>query len=85
MEDVAKFCYAFDIYIKGGKIMNNVNLPVNMVLGVLVQCVEPMFFTTTLRNFILNNIPKEDNNIPNEERIVEYIYHYYTSSILLHA
>merc|ERR1711895_199973 len=77
MEDMAKFCYAFDIYIKGGKIMKEINLLVNVVLGVLAQCVESMFFTTTLHRFILNNIPEESNKVPTEERVVEYIYHYF--------
>ena len=81
-EEVAKFCDSFEVYVKGGKIMKGINLPINVVMGILAQFVETNFYDTPLRRFIENNIPEENDNILSEDSVIKYIYHYYTSTTL---
>ena len=86
-EQVTFWCETFKTYIKAGKIRQSLNIPYSMVVGYVAKHADPDFFDTTLRVFINQNCPEEDplDNRMSEDIIVELIYHYYSSTTLLHS
>ena len=61
-EEVMQFFQDFQIFIQGAKVMEKIDLPLNVVVGCLAKHVETNFFSTTLRQFIINNTV--DKEIP---------------------
>ena len=53
----------------------------------LSDFVETNFFNTTLRRFIENNIPNEEDRVggKTEDSVIDMIFHYYSTTTLLHA
>ena len=86
-EEVSQFCHTFKLYIKGGKMIKSIDIPLNIVIGCLAEHIQTNFFDTTLCCFIENNIPnyEEIEGEPMEDRVINIIYHYYMTMTLLHA
>ena len=70
MEEVAKFCHTFRLYIQAGKLLKSVDIPYNIVMGYLSDFVETNFYNTTLCQFIDNNIPNEEDRVGGRQRTV---------------
>ena len=61
--------------------IKSIDLPLNVVVGCLAEHVETNFFDTTLHHFIENNFPNDEEIVgyPMEDRVVDMVYHYYTT------
>ena len=86
-EEVTAWCQTFLVYIKAGKVSKSLDLPFNMVVGHVAKWVEIEFFNTTLRVYIDKNEPEDDplDNRMSENIVVDLIYHYYSSTMLLYS
>ena len=83
---MTQFCHDFLIFIKGGKVMKSKDLPLNLVVGCLAEYVEANFFDMTLHCFIENNtVDEEIPGHPMEDRVVEMVFHYFTTTTLLNG
>ena len=66
--------------------MEKIDLPLNVVVGCLAEHIETNFFSTTLWRFIINNTADEEiPGYPMEDRVVEMVFHYFTTTTLLNA
>ena len=66
--------------------MEKIDLPLNVVVGCLAKHVETNFFSTTLQQYIIKNtVDEEIPGHPMEDRVVEMVFHYFTTTTLLNA
>ena len=86
-EEVTTFCQKFKTYIISGKAKESMNVPHNMVMGVLSGLCETQFYDNVLRLYIKNNRPPTDeyDDRMSEDIIVDLIYHYYSSTSLVYS